>query len=245
MPLTIGTSRALLRGGKRYIDKVLGYGPIAYWPLNEQSGTVARCLVNPAQNGTYARDVSVMTTGAGIGDGNTAPLFDGTNDYVDIYSATLNAAFSGSEGTLVLWVRVLNVGVWTDGTLRIAARLYVNGTNYAQLARSGVNSTLAYDYTAGGVYDGVALGGLATTTWMQLGVTWSAAADQVRAYHNGIQTGATQTVLGAWAGALDAARTIIGAAVTPPAALWSGWLAHCIVWDRALAPAEIAALAVV
>ena len=35
-----------LAGGlvaETYIEKILSYGPIAYWPLNESSGTTAYC----------------------------------------------------------------------------------------------------------------------------------------------------------------------------------------------------------
>ncbi|NIV37784.1 MAG: hypothetical protein GWN58_52745, partial [Anaerolineae bacterium] len=42
-------NRRMLAGG--YIGKVLGTGPIAYWPLNEGSGASAHCEINPAQNG--------------------------------------------------------------------------------------------------------------------------------------------------------------------------------------------------
>ena len=49
----LSTRRALLGGSGGYNEKVLRTGPIAYWPQDETSGTVARCLVNPAQNGTY------------------------------------------------------------------------------------------------------------------------------------------------------------------------------------------------
>ncbi|GAI14148.1 unnamed protein product, partial [marine sediment metagenome] len=77
-----------------YDDKVLGMDPIAYWPLSETSGLVANCLVNPAQNGVYT---GVTLGQPGIGDGNTAPYFDGTNDYVDVLTAAFIAAYNGSE----------------------------------------------------------------------------------------------------------------------------------------------------
>ena len=106
--------------GGSYADKVLSYGPIAYWPLWETAGASAACLVNPAQSGTavgvtWANDA----TGA---FGTAAPFFDGANDDINIYTAALAAAFSGHVGSLMVWCRVANAGVWTDG----AARLSVN-----------------------------------------------------------------------------------------------------------------------
>jgi len=76
-------------------------------------------------------------------------------------------------------------------------------------------------------------------------MTWSKSADQMKAYYAGGQTGATQTVLGNWTEALSATRSNIGARSTTPDQIWNGYLAHCAIWNRALAPAEIAALAVV
>ena len=244
MPLTIGTQRALLRK-QTYIQKVLGSNPIAYWPLDEKSGTVARCYVNPAQNGTYARDVSVMTTGAGIGDGNTSPTFDGANDFVDIYSATLAAAFSVAAGSVALWARVSAAGIWTDGSNDVLSHIGVNGTtNFVRLMKAAAADNIQASYVAGGVTD-TSAAVYNNVAWFQAAFSWDTAADQAIFYLGGVQQGAALETLGVWAGALGATVCAIGAQTTTPALPWSGWLAHCIVWDRALAPAEIAALAVV
>lgn len=251
MPVkTISTGRALMGGGT-YADKVLSYGPIAYWPLWEANGTAARCLVNPAQTGLYrnnggAKDVSTYPPGPGIGDGNTAPYFD-TTDYVNTYTATLAGRFNGSAGSLMVWAKVLNVGIWTDGAARnpclFAAVINVNDVHFN---KSNVNNRLDWIYVAGGVTEIVSDVGMATTNWMNLVITWSAAADEVKAYLNGIQDGATQTILGVWAGALDPNRASIGSASgifnSSP---WNGWLAHCALWNRVLSAPEIASLGVV
>ena len=120
------------RGGS-YMGKVLGIGggPIAYWPLSESSGTNA---VNEqgtaARDGTFARNVTTMGTGTGIGDGNTAPDFDGTNDYCDVYSVSFRDAFNGAEGTVSLWAQVSGVGIWTDSTRHDLVMLYADASNY-------------------------------------------------------------------------------------------------------------------
>ena len=36
----------------------------------------------------------------GIGDGNTCPLFDGANDFLDFYSAGFSSAFNGDQDPL-------------------------------------------------------------------------------------------------------------------------------------------------
>jgi hypothetical protein len=242
--MMVSTGRALIPTGN-YVEKVRGYGPIAYWPLNEPGGTVAQCLVNPAQNGTYSSDVSTWPIGTGIGDGNTAPRFDGANDVVDVQSVPFAAALDGDEGTAAIWCKVENVGVWTDAAQHYA--FYTVDTadynEYIGLFKFTTNSQLRYRYAAGGVLESISRDGVTALGWFHMAITWSAAADEVKAYYNGAQTGATQAGLGAWAGGVDVSR--IGAQDAIPTNPWQGWLAHCIVFDRVLPQSIIADLATV
>lgn len=238
MPLkTIGTGRGLMGGGT-YADKALGTGPIAYWPLWEASGAVAHCLINPAQDGAY---VGVTLGNLIAPDGSLCPLFDGVNDYVNASSAAFSAAFNGSEGSVMGWGRVFNVGVWTDGLYHAIWRL-TTGTSTITIGKSNVNNQAYGIYVAGGVTETVLINGLTTTDWMQFVLTWSASADQVKFYYNGAQTGATQTVLGVWGGAISANNPVIGANTVTPTVPWYGWISHVAVWARAIAPSTVAAL---
>jgi hypothetical protein len=226
-----------------YEDKVLSYGPIAYWPLHEAYGTVGHCLVNNAQNGTAARDFSTMTTGVGIGDGNTAPLFDATNDYVDVHSATVAAAFDGALGSLIIHGRI-PAAAWIDSTIRYLVRFRADANNRLSILKTATNNQLNMFYRAGGTTDSVADVSLAgSTDWFCAAITWSKAAEEVKAYINGVQVGTTQVALGVWAGALDATASIIGAGTTGPVSLFSGHLAHCSLFDKVLSDVEIADLA--
>ena len=241
--MKVGPGRALLGGGGNYNDLVMGTRPIAYWPLDESAGTVARCLVNTAQNGTY--------TGVTLANDNTgpfgtpAPWYDGATSYLNAFSAALAAAFNGAEGTIIIWAKVNAVGVWTDGvehrisTFRadINNRL-INGTN-------SLANQLRWAYRSGGVFnlrDGL---GYTTVDWFMHTITWSKALDEVRAFHNGAQVGATMNGLGVWAGALANTTTVLGSASTVPANSWHGWLGPSGIWGRALPPAEVLDLYVV
>ena len=164
----------LMPGGVSYDQKVLGYGPIAYWPLWELSGTTAQCLVNPAQNGTY----SGVTLGQeGIGDGGQAPLFDGANDYVDIYSAALAAIFPYDEGSFCGWMKVFNVGVWSDGAVRIfiSAAAALGGAAFmVNFYRRGVVNNVTYfrdDGADNQVLQHVVVAPV--TDWQHFALTWS------------------------------------------------------------------------
>lgn len=225
-----------------YVAKVLATNPIAYWILGEHEGAVARCQIDPNQNGTH---VAVALGNAGIGDGQVCPSYDGAAGYTNIHSAALVAAFDGAEGTALIWVKVSGAGVWTDGVQRFLFTLRADGNNMVYISRGAANGRLAYVYIAGGTTELVNLNGLAETGWMCIAITWSAGDDEVIAYYNGAQTGAAQTGLGAWAGSLAATTTVIGAFNTTPTNVMGGLEAHCMLWDSALVPATIANLATV
>jgi hypothetical protein len=225
---------------QQYYQKVLSYGPIAYWPLWEDAGVTAECLVNsPAQDGTYT---GVTLGQPGIGDGNTCPLFDGVNDFVDIFSVPFRDAFNSGEGTLATWVRITNAAVWTDGTLDFWVDLRVDSNNEVRLIKVA-NNTVQWWYRAGAVVSSRTRGGESTTDWMHLALTWSVTSDEVRAYFGGVQEGATINGLGVWAGIFG--TTLIGAQTAAPLLPANGLIAHPAVWDTPLSQPQIADLATV
>ena len=237
--MTVGTGRALIPTGINYNDLVMGTQPIAYWPQSESSGLVARCLTNPAMNGTY--------TGVTLANDNTgpfgtpAPFFDGANDYVNVQTAALAAAFNGNAGTLASWCKVNSGAVWTDGSARYPFYgVVVAGASYFQINKVDPNA-MRWRYQAGFVLETVTDWAVTLTSWMHVALTWDKAADEVKAYLNGTQDGVTQNGLGVW-GANLLTTTLIGATSMVPANAWHGWLGPCAIWNRALAPAEIASL---
>jgi hypothetical protein len=192
-----------------YIDKVVSYGPIAYWVLNETAGATAADQINsPAQDGTYTGVTLADTLGP---DGvNNAPLFDGANDFVNVQTAAFAAAFSGTEGTAMIWAKVFNAGVWTDGSERKAYRYEVDGSNIVHLARRSV-------------------------CWIQW---WSVADGNARLYQDGAEVANSPlAIAGVWGG--NPAISVIGAQTLLAVNPWYGWLAHCAVWDSALIQAAI------
>lgn len=237
-----------------YSEKVLSYDPIAYWMLDEKQGNVAWDVSRNEFHGAYT---GVTLGQPGIGDGRTAPFFDGLNDFCDIYSvafrdrfALTNHAAPGavSEGTFVIWVKVFNVGVWTDGNPRYVLRLRADADNHTDVQKAGANNRIRMEYEANTILESQNNNGLVTVDWMQFLVTWSKSAGvdgEVKYYQDGVQSGATDTALGVWAGVLAIQTTVIGASTTAPVNPWHGWLAHCAIYGRALTPAEVADLAVI
>lgn len=236
-------------GLNAYIQKNLGYSPIAYWPLLESSGTIAECLVNPAQNGTYERDVAIMGTGAGIGDGGTAPIFNGINgvggDAINVHSAALNAALNGALITLVGWGIVKDIGSWT-GVFRRIIELAVDGNNKTFLMMWSGTGDMLLGRNGGGILDQAVGQTNYMLNWFCAAVTVSEAADEVKGYLDGVQQGGIETGLGAYVGNLSATNTNISSDdITGPFSTWEGRLAHIMAFDKVLTQPQLADIATV
>jgi len=231
-----------------YSDKLLAIAPanlIAYWPLRETSGAVADNLEGTAaRDGAYTGVTLNSSTGP---DGKPVPLFDGANDFVDIYSASFNTAFSGAEGTVSIWAKVSGAGVWTDGTARNVISIEVDPSNVVEILKRGgaTDDVLKFSHEAGGTLKQLDVTGQTSTAWRHLAITWSVVADELKFYIDGAKQGATLTGLGTWAGALGIVTCTIGSEDTSPTFPWDGYLAHTAVWNTPLTPAQILALATV
>lgn len=72
---------------------ILGFNPVAYWPLNETSGTTAFDYAGN-HDGTYVGGYGLGQPGvpstAGYGNASTSVSFDGSSAYVDIPENNLN-----------------------------------------------------------------------------------------------------------------------------------------------------------
>lgn len=239
---TIPPRRCLSLGTLPYYQRVLHTRPanlIAYWPLWEKAGTVVREITTRANNGAYTGvDLGVI----GIGDGQTAPYFDGTNDYANILTAGLNTLFVPPEFTALQWWRVANANVWTDATERDPFTLWVDANNNFTMWRSATNYRIGVDYTAGATSRAAGLtGGPAYTNWFCVGATVSVASG-VSLYVNGVLKVANTGALGAWSGGA-LTRAVIGAKSISPSQPWFGNLTHCALWNVPLTAGEIRRLA--
>lgn len=236
---------------EEYYQKVISYGPIAYWPLWDALGSpTAEELVNsPAQDGTH---INVTCGQPGWGDGNTSCWYNGIigagGSFTNIWSPAFQAVFDGGEGTLAFLTRANGLGVWTDGAFRALVILRADANNRAYVYKSAGNNRLTWLYGAGGVNSTISDNVFASTDWMHIALAWSASTPptgEMIAYYNGAQYGLTQTGLGAWAGVLSATNTVIGATTTAPTNPWHGWLQYVAVFDYAIPPAGILDLATV
>lgn len=223
----------------QYHQRVLATDPIAYWMLDEKSGTVAYDLVSGhvagAQNGTHT---GVTLGQDGIGDGRTSTFYDGANDYTNLLAAA--AAFNGSTGTVMCWGRVTAAGTWTDGSNRTLVRVTVNANHYLYLRKTSANNTLGWRFVGNTVGAITTRAAVTTLGFFNMAMTWEGGFYQ--AYYNGVAQGAP-VATGVWAGVPTILA--IGAANLVPAAVWNGTAGSCTFWDRALSASEIADTAVI
>jgi hypothetical protein len=219
-----------------YADKLVSLfngNIIRYLPLWESSGAYAD---DYGPNNMDALYNGVELGQTGIGDGRTSVLV-GTGDYINLYSTAFRDAFNGAEGTLILWAKVLDAGVWTDGASHVLCKIS-GGTNQV-LIQKNANNRIEFIYTAAAQKQ-YRLEGVLDTDWMCLAVAWSLSNDRVRFYKDGAQVGGTFAGIGAWAGTLSEANNVLGAANTSADYPWSGYMAHAILLNREATPAEVA-----
>lgn len=224
-------------GEKEYIDRVLDYSPIAYWPQNEAAGATINCMVNPLQNGTY---VGVDLGQPGIGDGNTAPYYDGVNDYGQLLTATLISNFNGAEGSAMIWFYPMNAWkasftfhLYGTAGCYVAIRTLVSPTRFYYIRYAPVSASSVIEVVPGTL-----------NTWYCLGVSWSESANQFKAYRNGNPVGITQPCAGVW-GANTLTRALIGSFDNPTAQGADGRPPHFPIWDIPIGDPVFADLAVV
>lgn len=238
MPLS--TRRATIGAGT-YIDKVLNTGPVAYWPLNEISGTVAHCLINQTQNGTPNSDVSTWPPGPGIGDGNTALFFDGTNDIINVSTATLIGKWDlgGAQWSMMIWWKVNAVAVWTDGVYRRQCNFRDSANDLLSIYKTDAANTQGHVWWANGNSETSNLS-TSSVVWNCTAITRNEVADTIVYYVNGAAFD-SDTTIDNWGSATPWDRLVIGGDAAG-SQLWHGWLAHCVLWDRPLSAADVANL---
>src|SRR3990167_6786765 len=221
------------------IKNLFGNSIIGYWVGDEPNGAVAIDESGLGFNGAYT---GVTLGQPGAGDGLTCPLYDGVSDFMQP-PAGFRTAFTPAEYSCLLWFWPFNIGVWTDAAARVAIRILVDANNTSNIQKSSTNNTLQWQDIASATVKTVTLAAQSFLVPNHLGLTVSRSADQMKAYFNGAQTGATQTGLGTWVGTPIANNTLVGAGSITPTFITNGYVSHAIVLNRAATPAEVAAAA--
>ncbi len=236
-----------------YIQKVLrtqSSNLVGFWPLNEESGTVAYDLSPNGYNATSSGLLrSNLQRSFLAPDGDKCAQFDGSASYINIYSAI------GSEpttiGSISLWVAVPQANLSGTTKMQLITMAY-DASNLIDITFDTTAYRFNGAYEAGGTLDSVNSsllynvdGGKQQPEWHHLGLTWDAANNRLRFFADGVQQGTTQASLGTWTGAMASTTMVLGSSSTTAADVLTGYLARVGVWSVELTIPEMAELAVI
>lgn len=229
-----------LIGKPRFSNRMLSFfgtsSISAYYPLKEETGSVATDVVN-AKNGSY----SGVTLANKAGIDGSMPFFDGTNDYVNI--SAMSSLFTPLKGSIMVKAQVSASSVWTDGATRVIARLLADGNNFVDILKPTSNNQLQFRFRAGGGTTASVTASITpTTNLFSVGITWErGSVNLMKAFYNGVQIGTSQSIAGIWSGAPAATTSCLGAATTAPTSPWKGWLGHAVFANRVATDDEMLA----
>lgn len=215
---------------------------VAYWPLQEESGTVAYDL---SANGYNATSANLVHSRKVLGiDGLPCAEFNGSTSYIDVYG--ILADEPTTEGTVSLWAATPDANIG-DTTAMYLVYLAVNSNNFIRIYFDTTANQFNGTYKAGGTASSVN-GGLLYNIgygaeWHHFALTWSATGDAVKFYQDGVQQGTTQSSLGTWSGSIAEATSVVGSSSTTAADQFTGWMQHLAIWGAALSDDDIAELA--
>lgn len=228
---------ALLGGEDVYwqkIQRLFGPAVVAYWPLWETDGTVARDISGNNRHGTYSAGVTKANALGFMS--KPMPYFDG-NDYVNVYSDSLAGANPKDTGAVIICMRKVD---WQLSESLYPLMLRTDANNYlyfqkanqrVDFARKG-NSTAKVNsiYAIDSPYDLCLIG------------SYSVADNFQRLYLNGSRVGFTQqTGLVGWVGdTLSNTQSVIGAYNTSGLSGFLGWESNVILLNRPVTDDEAA-----
>lgn len=214
-------------GAASYSQKVLDTRPgalLAYWALNETSGTTATDSSGNGNHGTY---VGVVLNGYIHLDGLSAPSFDGISDWVSIPdSPTLNP--SGAM-TISAWVNAEDTEYWRGIVSKSDAGTWADGYGLFFSADDVLTG-----YGQGGYGGGQSINFSVTGQWVHFAYTWDGAIQ--RLYQNGTLLASS----GRSAGSPSAETLYLG--LQGGGRSWYGAIARVAIWDEALDDDEIISL---
>jgi hypothetical protein len=127
---------------------LLALNPLAYWPLNESSGTIAYDTIG-GYNGTYNGSVTQGQPGvpfSGFGSSSDSVLFDGVSAYVDIPEGPFNIT---SGITVMAWENITAHGNF--------AGVFGHGDSSWRMSNNGSGQPGASDGSAGDATSGTSI----------------------------------------------------------------------------------------
>jgi len=223
----------LLGASGSYMGAVMAAGPVAYWPLNETTGTVAYDLVG-GNDGTYTGGVTLGQPGIANGGfgfpGSYAAWFDGNSGRVEIPQGPFNLTNALS---IVAWVSVTNTPSHFSGVVGRGDGSWRMSVNTS--GKPGGNVAHVYS-------DATGPSSIVSTNWRMLAYTYTGdpgIANNGRLFVDGLPV-VTNTVGAFTGGSYDV--WIGGSPDYGTARILSGGIAHVAVFTNTLSSAQLQSL---
>lgn len=230
--------------GQSLSEAIISTSPVAFWPLDEQSGLTIFDVSGNGHHGVYSGPTLNATPGP---HGSGAPQFDAINDFGKLKAASLSASLTNNaEGSMLVFAKVRASSVWTDASeRRILVIASAGQTEMLMLRKNSANHNIQFLRNGGGTVfvSGAVPGGVGPTGWFAMAMTWSQPNNRLRAWYSTVgsvpaQFGTTQAGGSAWVGAdVNSDRTCFGTGWTdPPPTLesWDGYIGGGAVWSKEL-----------
>jgi len=219
------------------VRHVTGSNLIRHYDLTDRSGTAAVDRSPHGTNGTY---INSPTLSAIVGsDGKRAALYDGVDDRTDL--GTLSPLGDTADFMYSVWMKVANVGVWTDGIQRTSIMIRNNAGDWAQIKRFTTDNRIRIG-VKNGATDSISfdIDGLSTTDWFHIGCVVKNSGD-VEVYLDGVSQGTTARVA-AWTGSGGWLDGALGRASDVNDRFWDGYLSNAVISDLDHSDAEMSVL---
>ncbi|MCK5608185.1 hypothetical protein KAR91_40260 [Candidatus Pacearchaeota archaeon] len=166
-----------------YDDKVLGYSPLAFFTMNEESGNITSLV------GGYTATVgggSWLYKQAGIGDGGNS-MWGGSNlSHLITADAPLEAAFDPDLGTYMAWVNYQTSGAWDTNT-QWFFHADTQSTSAVIRLRRNSSTSVVHSVYGEGSQESVSYDASNATGWHVWALTWNQALGDLRLYFDGIE----------------------------------------------------------
>jgi len=218
-----------------YKDRVLDTNPIAFWRLNEISGTVAHCEIDPNQDAEYYNTLLMQP---GIGDGGFSVFTNGDDSYINIYTPAFENVFNGYNGSIMVWWKPEYNYLSNKKGGRIIEIRSNTGNDSLDIHSTG-NNTIDFrgDFAGNSFY--IIAENIFEYRWYCLIALWDNDKNIIRFYIDGELIGEKSINVDWSATTLNPTHTCIAAYNTVGTFVSKGWLANTAIWDRPLSEYEI------
>lgn len=203
-------------------------GPVAYWSMDEGSGTTVNDKTSRGNNGTISGAAWKPTSECKVGK---CLFFDGTNDSVDFGNISQRASISGNL-TIAFWMKPTNI---TKGRQNPVSKRYQSEFQFTL----ETNTSLSYYHGNGTIYTSFSSPAtLKQSEWQQVVLTRDTSTRTLKYYING-KLVKTQAYSSTYDPVVSSSSFLLGNGY---AGYYQGYLDEVILFATAKSADEIKAL---